>query len=144
MLTLAAEDPEDLQIISARLQDAVARVKDLAWLPQARRFAAVFNRFKWESTESKGNALRVRAGLCFEHVLSAKSYNIRSDNPEAILSLLAVRFEANGPEDPGGTVELVFSGGGTLRLNVECLESTLSDVSADWVARHRPNHPLET
>jgi len=57
---------------------------------------------------------------------------------------LAVTFESNGPEDPSGTVELVFSGGGTLRLNVECLDSTLSDVSADWAARHRPNHPLET
>ncbi|MFL6690066.1 MAG: DUF2948 family protein [Alphaproteobacteria bacterium] len=143
MLTLAAQDSEDLQIISARLQDAVARLQDLSWLPQARRFAAMFNRFKWESTESKGAALRVRTGLCFENVLSAKSHNIRPDNPEAVLSLLAVTFESNGPEDPAGTVELVFSGGGTLRLNVECLECTLSDVSADWAARHRPNHPLE-
>jgi hypothetical protein len=32
--TLAAEDADDLEIISARLQDAVARVKDLVWLPK--------------------------------------------------------------------------------------------------------------
>jgi hypothetical protein len=144
VLTLAAQDPEDLEIISARLQDAVGRVKDLVWLPQARRFVAMFNRFKWESAETNGSGSRVRAGLCFENVLSAKSHNVRSDNPEAVLSLLAVRFEPNGPDDPGGTVELVFSGGGTIRLNVECLESTLSDVSADWAARQRPSHLLGT
>ena len=32
--TLGAQDAEDLQIISAQLQDAVARVGDLVWLPQ--------------------------------------------------------------------------------------------------------------
>ncbi len=33
-ITLAAEDGEDLQIISARLQDAVAKIGDLVYLPQ--------------------------------------------------------------------------------------------------------------
>ena len=50
-LTIAAEDADDLEIISAQLQDAVARVKDLVYLPKSRRFAAVFNRFKWEDAE---------------------------------------------------------------------------------------------
>ena len=39
--TLAAEDAADLEILSARLQDAVARVGDLVWLHKARRFAAL-------------------------------------------------------------------------------------------------------
>jgi len=143
-LTLAAEDAEDLEVISARLQDAVARVKDLVWLPKTRRFAALFNRFKWEDAESSGEALRVRAGLTFDSVLSAKSQNIREDDGEAVLSLLAIRFTPNGGEDPGGNIELVFSGGGTIRLEAECIEALLSDVSGEWAARGRPVHPIES
>jgi hypothetical protein len=138
-LTLAAEDAEDLEVLSARLQDAVARVKDLAWLPKARRFAALFNRYKWEEGR---HTVRVRSGLHFENVRSAKSHNIRRD-PQAVLSLLAIRFTAGGPEDPSGTIELVFSGGGEIRLEVECIEATLSDVSGEWAARGRPAHEIE-
>ena len=68
---LAAED-EDLQVISASA-DAVAKVQDLVWLPRAGRFAALFNRFKWEEAErknGKGDNVRVRAGLYFDHVRS--------------------------------------------------------------------------
>ena len=139
--TLAAEDAEDLEIISARLQDAVARVKDLAWLPHAHRFAALFNRFKWEDVQRKRAGLRVRSGLVFENVMSAKSQNILYGKPEAVLSLLAIRFSARAPEDAGGTIELVFSGGGTLRLEVECIEASLADVSGEWAARGQPSHP---
>jgi hypothetical protein len=142
--TLAAQDAEDLEIISARLQDAVARVKDLVWLPKTRRFVALFNRFKWEDSEKKGESLRVRAGLNFEGVLSAKSHNIRYGDPEAVLSLLAIRFEAAGAEDPGGIIELVFSGGGAIRLQVECIEASFSDVSGEWAALGTPAHPVET
>lgn len=141
---LAAQDTEDLEVISARLQDAVTRVKDLVWLPRAHRFAALFNRFKWEDSGHNGEALRVRAGLRFENVTSAKSHNIRYGDPDAVLSLLAVRFDPAGAEDPGGTIELVFSGGGAIRLEVECIEAGLSDVSGEWAARGTPAHPLET
>jgi len=143
-LTLAAQDAEDLEVISARLQDAVAQVKNLTWLPQTRRFAALFNRFEWEDAiRRRGTGSRVRAGIMFETVLSAKSHNIIYGNPEAVLSLLAIRFTPDGPEDPGGVIELIFSGGGTIRLEVECIEATLSDVGESWAALGRPQHPLE-
>lgn len=138
----AAEDAEDLEILSARLQDAITRVKDLVWLPASHRFAGLFNRFKWEDS-SAGENLRVRAGLAFENVLSAKMQNIRTSDPEAVLSLLAIRFQQSAPEDPHGTVELIFSGGGTIRLSVECIEASLADISGEWAARGKPSHPLE-
>jgi len=141
-LVLAAEDAEDLEILSARLQDAVTRVKDLVWLPASHRFAGLFNRFKWEDAVA-GENLRVRTGINFENVFSAKMQNIRIGNPEAVLSLLAIRFEPSAPEDPGGIIELIFSGGGTIRLAVECIEASLADVSGEWAARGKPSHPLE-
>ena len=138
-LTLAAEDGEDLDVISARLQDAVAPLKDLVWLPKTRRFAALFNRFKWEDKRAKAN-LRVRSLLHFDDVLSVQSKGLKRGAPDAVVSLLAIRFTPKGAEDPGGTVELVFAGGGSIRLEVECIDAGLSDVSGDWAARGRPDH----
>ena len=138
-LTLAAEDTEDLEVISARLQDAVAPLKDLVYLPKKRRFAALFNRFKWEDKRRSAN-LRVRSLLHFDGVLSVKSKGLKHGAPDAVVSLLAIRFTPKGGEDPGGEVELVFSAGGALKLSVECIDAGLTDVGGDWAARGRPAH----
>ena len=138
-MTLAAEDAADLEVISARLQDAVAQMRDLVYLPKKHRFAALFNRFQWEAETRKGD-LRVRAGLHFDGVLSVKSHKLKRGAPDAVVSLLAIRFTPKGAEDPGGTVELVFAGGGALKLEVECIDAGLSDVSGVWAARGRPEH----
>ena len=138
-MTLAAEDAADLEVISARLQDAVAQMQDLVYLPKKRRFAALFNRFRWETEPKKGD-LRVRSGLHFDGVLGVKSHKLKRGAPHAVLELLAIRFTPKGGEDPGGEVELVFAGGGMLKLKVECLDAGLTDVSGAWAARGRPKH----
>lgn len=144
-LTLAAQDADDLAIISARLQDAVAQVKDLVYLPKKRRFAALFNRFKWEDADRKkrNGDLRIRAGLHFETVLSVKARNLKRGAPGAVVSLLAIKFTPKAPEDPAGTIELVFAGGGALRLEVECVEGELQDIGSEWAARGRPAHQTD-
>lgn len=142
-IVLAAEDAEDLAAISACLQDAVVRVKDLVYLPKSRRFAGLFNRFKWENARAR-NGLRVRAGLHIDGVLSAKSSRLKTGNPDAVASLLAIRFQPKGADDPGGTVDLVFSGGGLLRLEVECVCAELADLSGEWAARGRPAHEIDS
>ncbi|HWU24978.1 MAG TPA: DUF2948 family protein [Rhizomicrobium sp.] len=140
-LTLAAEDAEDIEVISARLQDAVTQVKDLVWLPKARRFVCLFNRFKWEAVaEKKRGNLRVKSRLYFNDVLSVRSQNIRRDAPDGVLSLLTIGFLPKAPDDPSGTVELVFAGGALIRLDVECIDAGLTDVSGAWAARGRPHH----
>jgi hypothetical protein len=135
---LAAQDGEDLEIISARLQDAVAKMGDLVYLPKKRRFAALFNRFKWENGK-RGN-LRVRAGLHFDGVLKVRSNKLKRGAPNAVVSLLAIRFTPHVPEDPAGQIELVFAGGGSIVLDVECVDAGLADVSGAWAARGRPAH----
>jgi len=136
-LTLGAEDAADLEVISARLQDAVAQVRDFVYLPKRRRFAALFNRFQWEA--GRGN-LRVKSGLHFDGVLAVKSQNLKRGAPEAVVSLLAIKFTPKSVDDPAGTIELIFSGNGTLKLDVECIDAGLSDVSGVWAARGRPAH----
>ncbi|MDE2163001.1 MAG: DUF2948 family protein [Alphaproteobacteria bacterium] len=138
---LAAVDAEDLQVISARLQDAVARLGDLVYLPKKRRFAGVFNRFKWE--DGKRRNLRVQSGLHFDGVLSVKSQKLKRGAPDAVVELLTIRYEQKSAEDPSGTVELVFAGGGAILLDVECLDAGLADMGGDWAARGRPAHETE-
>ena len=57
-LRLLAEDPDDLAVVSAALQDAVAKVGDIVFEPRARRLTIVFNRYRWEA-----GGQRVRSAL---------------------------------------------------------------------------------
>jgi hypothetical protein len=139
-MKLAAADREDLEIISARLQDATALLKNIAWLPKQRRFAALFNRYRWEDAKHDGKGTRVRAGLHFECVTKVESRNIKRGAPDAVVSLLAITFTPAGNDDPGGVIELLLAGGGAFRLSVECIDAELSDLTGPWEARGRPRH----
>ena len=136
MLRLAALDAEDLGVISAHMQDAVLRVGDIAWRPASRQFALLANRFAWDEEKKRQ---RRRAALHFDRVTAVKSQGIRRDDPEAILSLLSIGFEET--DQPAGEVVLTFSGGGTIRLAVECLEAQMKDMGAAWETAHTPSHP---
>jgi hypothetical protein len=57
---------------------------------------------------------------------------------EAVLNLLAVEFTPT--EAPSGFVNLYFSGGGALRLEVECLEAELADLGPAWTTACCPKH----
>jgi hypothetical protein len=139
-LKLAAADAEDLGILSARLQDAVGQLKNFTWLPKKRRFVLVLNRLQWE----EGGKTRVRAGLHFDGVLKVQSYKVKLGAGEAVVSILALRFTANGGEDPGGVIEIVLGGGGAIRLTVECVDAELADMTTPWAARGTPDHDQET
>jgi hypothetical protein len=135
-LRLAASDAEDLEVLSARLQDAVFKLKDAVWQPRKRRFAAAVNRLQWES----GGKTRVRAGLHFDGVLKVQSSKVKLGAGEAVVSVLAIRFTPNQGEDPGGVVEIVLAGGGAIRLSVECIDAELADMTAPWAASSTPDH----
>jgi Protein of unknown function (DUF2948) len=137
-LKLAAADAEDLQMLSARLQDAAGKLKDFIWLPKQRRFAAMLNRYRWEDV--KGPGTRVRAALRFDGVSKVQSTNVKRGASEAVVSLLAINFTPNGDGDPAGVIELVLAGGGTIRLIVECIDAELADQTGPWTARARPSH----
>ena len=141
-LRLKAEDEEDLKIVSAHLQDAVMRVGDLVYLPKHRRFAAMLNRFCWEDCQGGEAGARVLTGLHFDNVLKVRSQNVRQDDPDAIAALLAIHFT---PErEGGGIVDLMLSGGGRIRLEVECIDASLRDMTEPRPAVSRPAHDLET
>lgn len=144
LLKLIAMDDEDLNVLSVQLQDAVLRMEDMAFLPRERRFAAVLNRFDWLNAAGGGGAgdasyERRRCALRFERVVAAQFQNLALDDKSAALELLAITFEPG--ELPGGTIMLVFCGGGAIRLNVEVIEAELRDLGPIWKTRAKPEHP---
>jgi hypothetical protein len=137
-LKLLALDSEDLDVISATTQDAVVRVPDMGFAKADRRFALLMNRYAWEEGGKKGQ--RRRAALHFDRVNGVQVQGIDTNAVEGVLELLAIRYEQPNPEDPAGTVELRFAGGGTVRLEVECLEARMQDLGAAWAAKLKPEH----
>ncbi|WEX08797.1 DUF2948 family protein [Chelativorans sp. AA-79] len=143
LLKLAALDEEDLSIISAHVQDAVMKTGEITYLRGEKRLSIAMRRFAWEK-ERKGFFLRRQpherrlAALTFDRVLAVRAAGIDVKKADEVLSLLAVRFVPR--ESPSGTIELAFSGGATIHLDVECIEARLSDLGAAWETPVRPRH----
>lgn len=150
-LRLRAIDTLDLSVIAAHLQDALVKMADLGFDKSKRRFALIFNRFMWEDLEvEKGRGAkadgkapyrRVRSALHFDSVQRVQTTGLRLANGEALAELLTLAFEAKA--DLSGTVKLTFAGGGAIKLEVECLDAWLTDISAPWATKNKPGHGLD-
>ncbi|GAA2853889.1 DUF2948 family protein [Aminobacter aminovorans] len=140
LLKLVALDEEDLEIVSAHVQDAVIRVGDIAFDAPAKRFALAMNRFAWETKKGffRPKYERRRSILHFDRVLSAQLQGISRAKTDDVLELLAIGFAQE--EGPTGTIELLFSGDAAIRLDVEVIEARLTDTGAAWQASSRPIH----
>jgi hypothetical protein len=135
-----ALDKDDLDVVSTHLQDALVKVADILWRPQEKRLVVALDRFDWPSAEccAKPELRRCRSALRFERVNCCKCRHVNPAGKDAVLNLLAVEFAET--DSPGGVVTLTFSGGGVLRLEVECLEAELADLGPSWPADARPVH----
>ena len=134
LLHLLAEDAEDLAVISAALQDAVAKIGDITVEQRGRRVTVAFNRYRWEGQGGE----RVRSALQIGSVLGVPTRNLRRGAKSAVVELLSLDF---APGDaPGGTITLSFAGDGDLRIAVECVDAVLADISAPWATPRTPAH----
>ncbi len=156
-LKLSACDADDLAVIAACTQDALAPIGEIAFLPAERRFVLALNRFRWDRLDAaklaardggrqradaafleagdKGPAYeRVHSGLRFENVTAARTKGIDLRDRERILELLTIQAEP-------GAVSLVFAGGALVRLEITELRCYLEDFSDAWPTRWRPRHP---
>jgi hypothetical protein len=139
-LKLFALDEQDLEVISACVQDSVLKTGEIAYDAKRKRLVLPVNRFVWErEPRAKGQpAERRRAVLHFDRITSVKSSGLDRSKPESVLSLLALRFL---PDDaPSGKLELLFADGVSMLLEAECLEAQLADLGGRWAAQARPKH----
>lgn len=136
-LKLYARDGDDMEVISAYLQDSVAQIGDMVFLKQQHRFVMLVNRFCWEQEAP----MRVRSALQISGVASIQQRQLNLTRRDGIVSVLAAQFELK--QSPSGVIQLVFSGGGEIRLEVEACEAILEDVTAPWAAASRPAHRID-
>lgn len=143
LLKLVAFDRDDMEVVSAHLQDAVVKVGDVHWRANEQRLVVGLSRFDWEAALAPEPQYRRRlAALRFDRVLGCKcNGKVKPQDKEEVLNLLAVEFSET--DSPAGMVRLLFSGGGELRLNVECLEAELADLGPVWTAAKCPQHLAE-
>jgi hypothetical protein len=127
---LIALDADDLAVISAHVQDAHVQTSDIIWRQSEKRLVIGMNRLDWEQTlAGETSPRRLIAALRFDRVLACKSRNIDLETPEVAIELLGIEFHPT--EAPSGSAVLMFSRGGALRLDVECLECELTDLGTD-------------
>jgi hypothetical protein len=138
-LRLLAEDADDLQVISAALQDAVLKVGDIVYEPKGRRLTIALNRFRWEAARPVRGE-RVRSALQIGGVMSVKARRVKREPRDAVVELLALSFEPG--EAPGGSLVFSFAGDADLRVEVECVDAVLADVSRPWGTPRAPRHDL--
>jgi hypothetical protein len=128
-LKLIALDADDLAVISTHVQDARVQPTDIVWRQAEKRLVIGMNRLDWEQSLAGAEPRRLVAALRFDRVLACKSRKIDLEAPETVLELIGIEFHEGEP--PGGSALLLFSHGGALRLDVECLECELTDLGSD-------------
>ena len=153
-IRLMAKDAEDLAVISAVLQDALAPLSEMRLLAEDRRFVMVLNRFRWERSERVKRAAqpagdasfadaddfgdvdqRVHAGLCIDLVKSIRTRGIDRSKSDQFLSLLTMHADGN-------RLNLVFAGGAVIQLEVDRLSLFLQDLDEAWPTQWRPDHKI--
>lgn len=144
-LKLLAMDPDDLIVVSAHVQDSVLRSCEIEYDPTKRLLFLQINRFAWEAPGARKRLFKTyerrRSVLHFAQIVSIRSNGVDRTDETQVKSVLSIEFHPNDNEDdPGGTIQINFAGGGALQLTVECIEAQLTDTGAAWSASGKPKH----
>ena len=132
-LNLAAQDGDDLEVLSALVQDSVFPVTEMKWQRRQRRLAFLLNRFRWEDEgRSRHGPERVQSLLVLRDVVRVASQGIDRADGDLVLSLLSIAFDPDEAE--GGEVTFVLAGDGAIRATVEVLDISLRDVTRPYAA----------
>ena len=161
-LRLVALDAADLTVLSALAQDALTRPSEMRRLGDEQAFVLTIDRLAREERPVRTGPLglrkrwqRRRSLLEFRRVAEVKRRGFADAGlSETPLVLLTLAFTPHGAKsgiqsgtesgtgsgEPGGTVDLTFAGGATVRLEVEVVEARLTDLGPAWMSEATPRH----
>ena len=128
---------------AATTSSAIVPVLDIAYDAGEQCFMFAANRFRWEKPPPEtGDAAgpggeRVHCGVCFDAVTAVRQRGLVQGRKGQIVSLLAIEQRVEG------TIDLVFSAGIVIRLEVEQILCHVQDLDEPWPTQWRPSHPLE-
>ena len=133
---LRAEDVEDLAIIAALTQDAVTRIGDMAYDSTERTFMLACTRFRREAPALNGMLTQTGSALIFGCIKSVQHRGIPADNSQQDIVLLTIATEPG--VDSLYRINLVFDGGGEIRLTSDCLHCRFEDFGSVTVSDRPP------
>ena len=139
-LKFIAKTEDDLKVVSAHLQDAIANLSDIANLEKNKIFLMQLNRFMWEDIENgvfRKNK-RIRTILKFENVIKVNSKNINQTKKDKFLDFLTI--ETSKMPDNNYEMRIVFAGDTIIRILAEVIEVTLDDQGDAWNTKNMPKH----
>ena len=127
-LSLRAGDEEDFAVISALLQDAEVKLRDMTFVKDEGKFIVLVNRFvresEMENVAQPGTMNRVQTGLCFDGVESVRTRDIIREDRNILLRFFSVSYVQK-------EVALIFSGGGAIKLKGDNMIWLLRDLDAE-------------
>ena len=131
LLALNARSQDDMEIISALLQDSISRITNISWQKKKYRFSMFVYRFRWELLPiGKLGSIsfsRVNTVLIFDGVLQVSSLGIKNALANDVLSLLKMDLKSYKDFDE---IKLTFSGNIFIKLRVEFLDIRLKDLQS--------------
>lgn len=144
-LKLLARDQQDLEVVSAILQDAVVPVSGLAFKAGEKRFQAYLCRFCWDEVPDQAGQEgdsplrpacyeRVRCTLDIFGAEAIKTSGFDPSDESLMLDLLALLVDPQG-------LSLVFAGGGKIGIRAtDCKIRRRITVNLIFT-RKKPSHP---
>jgi len=131
LLKLRATDAEDMQVISAVLQDSIVPVCDMVFQPEDKSFVMVAQRLRHESAAIAPE--RICCAVRLRGVENAQTLGLDLTQADRMLDLLAAILD-------GGQVTLIFAGEAQIRLKLGDWTLTLQDFGETWPAHCAPCH----
>jgi len=144
-LRLRAVSTEDVEILSTLLQDAIIPGEDMSFERAGRRFVMVANRFCWDRpavagvTTDSGTPVYERqlCGIQILNIDKVRTTGMPASRRGALFNLLAITAMTTAD---GATVELLFSGGVSLRLDADSLLILAEDLEESRPTPNLPSH----
>ena len=142
-LKLRAIAAEDVEIMSALLQDGLVAASDLHYQKDAASFVMVINRFCWEQaddTETERQPNRCLCGLKVAHVKRVSQRGL-SAGVNQFYNLLSITYEeTKDNKKVVNSLTFTFSDGYDIRLIVDELTLIVQDIAAPHPGLARPQH----
>lgn len=133
-LKLRAVASEDIEVLSALLQDGLVAATDLRYLADEASFVMVVNRYCWEQSNPKDQPQRCMCGLKVSSVRQVRQRGLTGQTDQ-FYNLLSITYEETEKR-----LTFTFSDGYGIRLAVDGLAVLVQDMADPHPGFARPQH----
>lgn len=142
-LKLRAAAAEDVEVLSALLQDGLVAASDLHYQKSENSFVMVINRFCWEQDKDIASDRQLNRCLCGLKVGYVKQVSKRGilAGANEFYNLLSISYvEAKENKDALSRLTFTFSDGYGIRLAIDRIALIMQDIAAPHPGLARPHH----